>query len=64
MGAIAEEFYEGEDPKCPSVQGCISMNGKVQLLSTHEQVMNGHVYQGCLFPARDIYRSQYTNMLS
>jgi len=43
MGAIAEEFYEGEDPKCPSVQGCISMNGKVQLLSTHEQVMNGHV---------------------
>ena len=32
MGAIAEEFYEGEDPKCPSVQGCISMNGRFTAL--------------------------------
>eukprot|EP00026_Physarum_polycephalum_P006235 Phypoly_transcript_06277.p1 GENE.Phypoly_transcript_06277~~Phypoly_transcript_06277.p1 ORF type:complete len:559 (+),score=93.70 Phypoly_transcript_06277:93-1769(+) len=58
MGAIAEEFFEGEDPKCPSVQGCISLSGKVEILSTHEQVMKGQIYQGCLFPASDIYRAK------
>lgn len=58
MGAIAEEFFEGEDPKCPSVQGCISLNGQVEILSTHEQVMKGQVYQGCLFPASESYRSK------
>lgn len=57
MGAIAEEFFEGEDPKCPSVQGCISSNGDVEILSTHEQVLHGQVYQGCVFPASDSYRT-------
>lgn len=31
-GAIAEEYLEGEDPRCPSVQGCISLEGKKCLL--------------------------------
>jgi len=57
MGVIAEEFYEGEDPKSPSVQGCISMAGDVEILSTHEQVLNGQIYQGCMFPASDSYRA-------
>lgn len=56
MGAIAEEFYEGEDPKSPSVQGVISMSGDVEILSTHEQVLNGQIYQGCMFPASEAYR--------
>eukprot|EP00026_Physarum_polycephalum_P002624 Phypoly_transcript_02631.p1 GENE.Phypoly_transcript_02631~~Phypoly_transcript_02631.p1 ORF type:complete len:853 (+),score=145.66 Phypoly_transcript_02631:90-2648(+) len=57
MGVIAEEFLEGEDPKSPSVQGCISMSGDVEILSTHEQVLNGQIYQGCMFPASDSYRA-------
>jgi hypothetical protein len=31
-------------------------NGDVELLSTHEQLLDGQEYQGCLFPAEDKYR--------
>eukprot|EP01111_Echinosteliopsis_oligospora_P019426 TRINITY_DN940_c0_g1_i1.p1 TRINITY_DN940_c0_g1~~TRINITY_DN940_c0_g1_i1.p1 ORF type:complete len:541 (+),score=93.80 TRINITY_DN940_c0_g1_i1:101-1723(+) len=57
LGAIAEEFFEGESPQSPSIQGCVSSDGHVEILSTHEQILNGQVYLGCNFPASESYRS-------
>mmetsp|Transcript_12987 Transcript_12987/g.39260 ORF Transcript_12987/g.39260 Transcript_12987/m.39260 type:complete len:794 (+) Transcript_12987:126-2507(+) len=56
MGAIAECWLEGEDLTSPSGQATILPNGDVELLSTHEQLLDGQEYQGCLFPAEDKYR--------
>jgi len=58
MGAIAEEFLEGEGPQSPSVQGVISLNGEVEVVSTHEQVLQGQLYKGCIFPASAAYRAK------
>jgi len=54
---IAEAFANGAIYS-PSCQGCIDLNGNVQLLSTHEQVLQGHVYLGCTFPCNSDYRKQ------
>jgi len=58
IGVIAEEYFEGESPISPSIQCCISADGHVELLSTHEQILNGQVYLGCNFPADEAFRSQ------
>ena len=42
----------------PSVQLVINAVGEVVLVSTHEQVLDGHVYKGCSFPANAEYRQQ------
>ena len=59
LGAIVEEFIEGEEKRSPSVQGYITPNGKVEILSTHDQILGGtdrQIYLGCSFPAEDAYR--------
>lgn len=56
LGAIAEEFIETKNPKSPSVQGCISFDGNVEIISSHEQILQGQVYLGCRFPAEDPHR--------
>ncbi|HIK36959.1 MAG: peptide ligase PGM1-related protein [Geminocystis sp.] len=61
LGVIVEEFIEGEEKYSPSVQGYITPNGRVEILSTHDQILGGEdkqIYLGCLFPARDEYRMQ------
>lgn len=59
LGAIAEAFIEGEEKYSPSVQGRVTPNGDVEILSTHDQVLGGpddQIFLGCTFPAADAYR--------
>lgn len=59
LGVIVEEFIEGEIKKSPSVQGYISPTGKVEILSTHDQILGGEdsqIFLGCSFPADTAYR--------
>ncbi len=61
LGAIVEAFIEGTEKRSPSVQGQISPTGKVEILSTHDQILggpDGQIYLGCRFPADDVYRLQ------
>lgn len=61
LGVIVEEFIEGEEKFSPSVQGYITPNGKVEILSTHDQILGGdeqQIYLGCSFPAHSSYRLQ------
>ncbi len=61
LGAIVEEFIEGEIKRSPSVQGNISPRGEVEILSTHDQILggpDGQIYLGCYFPADSVYRLQ------
>jgi hypothetical protein len=61
LGVIVEEFIEGEEKRSPSVQGYISPNGEVKILSTHDQILggpDGQIYLGCRFPADTDYRLQ------
>ncbi len=59
LGVITEAFVEGEEKRSPSVQGFITPSGKVEILSTHDQILggpDGQIYLGCRFPADDAYR--------
>jgi hypothetical protein len=59
MGGIAEELIEGAEISSPSAQLRIDPQGRVELLSTHDQILGGptgQTYLGCRFPAADIYR--------
>lgn len=61
LGAIVESFIEGTTKRSPSVQGYIAPTGKVDILSTHDQILGGpdnQIYLGCRFPADDAYRLQ------
>ncbi|MEB3226143.1 MAG: peptide ligase PGM1-related protein [Synechococcus sp.] len=61
IGAIAEAFIEGEIKRSPSVQGLITPDGDVKILSTHDQILggqDGQIYLGCHFPAAREYRLQ------
>jgi hypothetical protein len=61
LGAIAEAFVEGEVKQSPSVQGRITPDGEVEILSTHDQILggpDGQVFLGCRFPANEAYRLQ------
>lgn len=55
LGAIVEAFVEG-DKRSPSVQGRITPDGEVEILSTHDQILGGQIYLGCQFPADEAYR--------
>ena len=59
LGAIVEAFIEGDIKRSPSVQGRITPDGKVEILSTHDQILggpDGQIYLGCRFPADETYR--------
>jgi PGM1 C-terminal domain len=61
LGIIVEAFIEGENKRSPSVQGLITPNGEVEILSTHDQILggpDGQIYLGCTFPADETYRVQ------
>lgn len=61
LGAIVEAFIEGEEKRSPSVQGRITPNGEVEILSTHDQILGGsggQIFLGCYFPGDESYRLQ------
>jgi hypothetical protein len=62
LGVIAEVFLEGDEIRSPSAQLTIDPENsdpyKVEIISTHEQILKGQIYQGCINPASDEYRSQ------
>jgi hypothetical protein len=57
-GGIVEERITGDAIESPSVQLRILPGGKVELLSTHDQLLggaSGQSYLGCVFPAAPEY---------
>ena len=59
LGAIVEAYIEGVRKRSPSVQGYITPLGRVEILSTHDQILggpDGQIYLGCRFPADEAYR--------
>jgi hypothetical protein len=57
-GGVVEERIQGTDFKSPSVQLRITPLGKVEILSTHDQLLggpSGQSYLGCIFPANPGY---------
>jgi len=61
LGTVAEAFVEGVQSS-PSVQVVVDPDDKrtsearVRVLSTHEQLLHGQVYEGCINPASSWYR--------
>ncbi len=59
MGGIVEEFIEGKDKRSPSSQFRVDPMGRLEVISTHDQVLGGgnaQVFLGCRFPADAAYR--------
>ncbi|MEZ5730528.1 MAG: peptide ligase PGM1-related protein [Burkholderiaceae bacterium] len=59
MGGIVEAFVPGASGRSPSVQMRIDPLGRVEAISTHDQVLggpNGQIFLGCRFPADEAYR--------
>jgi len=57
---VVEERIMGEEFRSPSVQLRVTPLGKVELLSTHDQLLggpSGQSYLGCVFPADTAYAS-------
>ena len=60
---VVEERITGEEFRSPSVQLRVTPLGKVELLSTHDQLLGGPTgqsYLGCVFPADTAYASLIT----
>ncbi|MGH2820620.1 MAG: peptide ligase PGM1-related protein [Actinomycetota bacterium] len=58
-GAIVEELARKPGAVSPSVQMTIAPGGRMEIVSTHDQILggpDGQVYLGCRFPARPPYR--------
>ena len=61
MGGIVEAFLAGDDTTSPSVQCRIDPLGRVDIVSTHDQVLGGptgQIFLGCRFPAAAEYRPE------
>ena len=59
MGGVVEEFIPGKIKRSPSAQFRIDPLGRIDAVSTHDQVLggaNGQVFLGCRFPADPDYR--------
>lgn len=57
-GGVVEERIQGEEFRSPSAQLRVTPLGKVERLSTHDQVLGGatgQTYLGCRFPADSAY---------
>src|SRR5204862_1443683 len=62
-GGVVEELIAGDEFRSPSVQLRVTPLGKVELLSTHDQMLggpSGQTYIGCRFPADPSYAPQIT----
>lgn len=57
-GGIVEAFIEGKEKTSPSVQCRINPLGKIDVISTHDQMLggeSGQVFMGATFPAQADY---------
>ncbi len=64
-GGVVEAFMEGATTASPSVQCRINPLGKVDILSTHDQVLSGEgsqVFSGALFPADPAYSREIATL--
>jgi len=62
-GAVVEERITGEEFRSPSVQLRVTPLGKLEVLSTHDQLLggpSGQSYLGCVFPADSAYAATIT----
>mmetsp|Transcript_33850 Transcript_33850/g.51022 ORF Transcript_33850/g.51022 Transcript_33850/m.51022 type:complete len:479 (-) Transcript_33850:2124-3560(-) len=57
MGAIFE-LYVANGTSSPSVQVVVNEDFTISVLSTHEQILDGQIYEGCAFPADKSYRTE------
>ena len=58
MGGIVEIFLEGDIKMSPSVQCVINPNKKIDIVSTHDQMLggdDGQIFIGAIFPADKVY---------
>ncbi|MBP6431794.1 MAG: hypothetical protein KA319_08510 [Ferruginibacter sp.] len=58
MGGIVEEFVVGHPVASPSVQCRINPLGKIDIISTHDQILggeDGQIFLGACFPAENAY---------
>jgi PGM1 C-terminal domain len=65
MEGIVEAFVDGKIKASPSVQCRISPLGKVDIISTHDQVLggdSGQVFMGAYFPADKEYAAELDKM--
>jgi hypothetical protein len=63
LGGVVEERITGAELRSPSVQLRVTPLGKVELLSTHDQLLagpTGQSYYGCRFPADADYAAAIT----
>ncbi len=61
MEGIVEVFLEGEIKMSPSVQCVINPNKKIDIVSTHDQMLGGEegqIFIGAIFPADPVYNIQ------
>lgn len=59
MGGIVEEWIPGKVKESPSVQFRVDPAGRLEVVSSHDQVLgglNGQIFLGARFPAADAYR--------
>ncbi|MEM7497150.1 MAG: peptide ligase PGM1-related protein [Pseudomonadota bacterium] len=59
MGGVVEAFVEGKVKRSPSAQYRVDPRGRLDVISTHDQVTSGtggQVFEGCRFPANAAYR--------
>lgn len=62
-GGIVEERITGEELRSPSVQLRVTPLGRLEVLSTHDQLLggpSGQSYVGCRFPADPAYAAAIT----
>jgi hypothetical protein len=65
MGGIVEAFVEGDLKQSPSVQCLINPLGKIEIVSTHDQLLGGEsqqVFLGATFPACSDYTTTIGEM--
>jgi hypothetical protein len=57
-GGIVEEWLAGEGVRSPSVQLRVTPVGRLEIISTHDQILggpSGQIFQACTFPADPAY---------
>ena len=62
-GGVVEERISGDEVRSPSVQLRVTPLGKLEVLSTHDQLLggpSGQSYLGCRFPADPAYATAIT----
>ena len=57
IGMIAEQFIKDEMAVSPSVQVYIDPDGAVEVLSTHDQILDGQKFLGSRFPAQGVFQN-------